>query len=50
MCIFHEGKKVMKIDLMDWSGEKSYAIYENFRVANEKVSFHIILLLSKKKL
>lgn len=33
----------MKIDLMDWVGEKSYAIYDHFRVADEKVSPVIIL-------
>lgn len=41
MCTFHEGEKVMKVDLMDWNGEKSYAIYDNFRVADEKVSLSI---------
>lgn len=49
MCIFHEGEKVMKIDLMDWNGEKSYAMYDNFKVADEKVSLHILLSLSKKQ-
>lgn len=38
MCIFHKGEKIMKIDLIDWDGKKSYAIYDNFRVADEKVS------------
>lgn len=32
----------MKIDLMDWNGEKSYAIYDNIRVADEKVSLYTL--------
>lgn len=31
------GENVMKIELMDWKGERSYAMYDNFRVSDEKV-------------
>lgn len=48
-CMFYEGEKVMKIDLMDWNGEKSYALYDNFRVADEKVSLHLLISLCKNK-
>lgn len=34
----------MKVDLMDWNGKRTYAMYDNFRVADEKVSFHILLM------
>ncbi len=27
----------MKIELMDWKGERSYAMYDNFGVSDEKV-------------
>lgn len=45
--MFHEGEKVMKIDLMDWNGEKSYALYDNFRVAEEKVKllYPVVIIL-----
>lgn len=39
----------MKIDLMDWNGEKSYAMYDNFRMADEKVSINILSSISKNK-
>ncbi|XP_053097393.1 fibrinogen like 1B [Pangasianodon hypophthalmus] len=39
--LLYGGEKVMKIDLMDWNGEKSYAIYDNFRVANEKDKYRL---------
>lgn len=32
------GEHTMKIELMDWKGGKSYAMYDNFRVSDEKVS------------
>lgn len=34
MCL---GESSLKIDLMDWHGERRYAIYENFQLANEQV-------------
>lgn len=27
----------MKIDLMDWDGQRSHAFYENFRITDEAV-------------
>lgn len=30
-------ENMLKIDLMDWHGEKRYAIYENFQIKNEQV-------------
>lgn len=33
----HEGKNLVKIDLMDWDGQKSHAFYENFRITDESV-------------
>lgn len=33
---------LLKIDLMDWTGEKNYALYDNFRISDEKVSFSIL--------
>lgn len=32
------GEHTMKIELMDWKGGRSYAMYDNFRVSDEKVS------------
>lgn len=44
MCSFCcEGKNLVKIDLMDWDGQKSYAFYENFRISGESVSKRKIL-------
>ncbi|XP_054698537.1 fibrinogen-like protein 1 isoform X2 [Grus americana] len=31
------GENSLKIDLMDWHGERRYAVYENFRLANEQL-------------
>lgn len=28
----------LKIDLMDWHGERRYAIYDDFQIRNETVS------------
>ncbi|KAL4608599.1 fibrinogen-like protein 1 [Arapaima gigas] len=33
------GENLMKIDLTDWSRKKTHALYENFRIADEKASF-----------
>ncbi|KFP60297.1 Fibrinogen-like 1, partial [Cariama cristata] len=30
------GESSLKIDLMDWHGERRYAIYENFQLADEQ--------------
>lgn len=32
-----EGKNLVKIDLMDWDGQRNYAFYENFKITNEAV-------------
>ncbi|XP_053502224.1 fibrinogen like 1B isoform X3 [Ictalurus furcatus] len=39
--LLYRGEKVMKIDLMDWNGEKSYAMYDNFKVADEKDKYRL---------
>ncbi|XP_062870844.1 fibrinogen like 1B [Trichomycterus rosablanca] len=39
--LLNGGQKVMKIDLMDWNGETSYAVYDNFRVADEKDKYRL---------
>uniref|UniRef100_W5L7T1 Fibrinogen like 1B n=1 Tax=Astyanax mexicanus TaxID=7994 RepID=W5L7T1_ASTMX len=39
--LLNRGQNVMKIDLMDWNGQKSYAIYDNFRVADEKDKYRL---------
>ncbi|KAI1241900.1 hypothetical protein IHE44_0005404 [Lamprotornis superbus] len=31
----------LKIDLMDWHGERRYAIYENFQLANEQNNYRL---------
>lgn len=38
------GENVMKIELMDWKGQRSYAMYDNFRVSDEKVCFFVSYL------
>lgn len=40
----------MKIELMDWKGERSYAMYDNFRVSDEKVCFFWPLPLTVTRL
>ncbi|KAI4877739.1 hypothetical protein NFI96_016174, partial [Prochilodus magdalenae] len=39
--LLNRGENVMKIDLMDWNGESSYAMYDNFRVADEKEKYRL---------
>ncbi|XP_076876079.1 fibrinogen like 1B isoform X1 [Brachyhypopomus gauderio] len=39
--LLSQGDNVMKIDLMDWKGEKSYAVYDKFRVASEKDKYRL---------
>ncbi|KAF7701279.1 fibrinogen like 1B isoform X1 [Silurus meridionalis] len=39
--LLNRGQKVMKIDLMDWNGEKTYVMYDNFRVADEKDKYRL---------
>ncbi|XP_051539593.1 fibrinogen-like protein 1 [Myxocyprinus asiaticus] len=40
-ALLSDGENVMKINLMDWKGEKSYAMYENFRVSDEKDKYRL---------
>ncbi|XP_021164931.2 fibrinogen like 1B [Fundulus heteroclitus] len=35
------GKNLVKIDLMDWDGKKSYAYYENFRITDEADKYRL---------
>ncbi|XP_029029054.1 fibrinogen like 1B isoform X2 [Betta splendens] len=39
--LLSEGKNLVKIDLMDWDGKKSYAFYENFRITNEADKYRL---------
>ncbi|XP_057677161.1 fibrinogen like 1B [Corythoichthys intestinalis] len=34
-ALLSEGKNLVKIDLMDWEGQRNHAYYENFRITNE---------------
>ncbi|KAJ8391448.1 hypothetical protein AAFF_G00089220 [Aldrovandia affinis] len=36
-----EGQNLMKIDLMDWNGERNYAMYENFRIGDEEDKYRL---------
>ncbi|KAG8007971.1 Fibrinogen-like protein 1 [Nibea albiflora] len=36
-----EGKNLVKIDLMDWDGQKSYAFYDNFKITNEADKYRL---------
>ncbi|XP_061154953.1 fibrinogen like 1B [Syngnathus typhle] len=33
--LLSDGRNLVKIDLMDWAGQRSHAYYENFRISNE---------------
>ncbi|XP_029892483.1 fibrinogen-like protein 1 isoform X1 [Aquila chrysaetos chrysaetos] len=35
------GESSLKIDLMDWQGERRYAVYENFQLANEQDNYRL---------
>ncbi|XP_061074060.1 fibrinogen-like protein 1 [Conger conger] len=39
--LLREGENLMKIDLMDWKGERNYAMYENFRIADEEDKYRL---------
>ncbi|XP_028278147.1 fibrinogen like 1B [Parambassis ranga] len=39
--LLSEGKNLVKIDLMDWDGKRSYAFYENFRITNEADKYRL---------
>uniref|UniRef100_A0A8D0GDZ1 Fibrinogen C-terminal domain-containing protein n=1 Tax=Sphenodon punctatus TaxID=8508 RepID=A0A8D0GDZ1_SPHPU len=35
------GESSLKIDLMDWHGERRYAVYENFQIKDEKDNYRL---------
>ncbi|XP_054482511.1 fibrinogen like 1B [Anoplopoma fimbria] len=39
--LLSEGKNLVKIDLMDWDGQKSYAFYENFKITDEADKYRL---------
>ncbi|XP_078028597.1 fibrinogen like 1B isoform X2 [Epinephelus lanceolatus] len=39
--LLSEGKNLVKIDLMDWDGKRSYAFYENFRITDEADKYRL---------
>ncbi|NXO87720.1 FGL1 protein, partial [Sitta europaea] len=39
--LLSRGENSLKIDLMDWHGERRYAIYENFQLANEQDNYRL---------
>ncbi|MED6235738.1 hypothetical protein ATANTOWER_032495 [Ataeniobius toweri] len=39
--LLSEGKNLVKIDLMDWEGKRSYAFYENFRITDEADKYRL---------
>uniref|UniRef100_A0A3Q3MZI5 Fibrinogen like 1B n=2 Tax=Mastacembelus armatus TaxID=205130 RepID=A0A3Q3MZI5_9TELE len=39
--LLSEGKNLVKIDLMDWDGQRSYAFYENFRITDEADKYRL---------
>ncbi|KAM6985142.1 fibrinogen like 1B [Aplochiton taeniatus] len=39
--LLSEGKNLMKIELMDWGGQKTHAFYENFRISNEEDKYRL---------
>ncbi|XP_045895247.1 fibrinogen like 1B [Micropterus dolomieu] len=39
--LLSEGKNLVKIDLMDWDGQRSYAFYENFRISDEADKYRL---------
>uniref|UniRef100_A0A3B3QG96 Fibrinogen like 1B n=1 Tax=Paramormyrops kingsleyae TaxID=1676925 RepID=A0A3B3QG96_9TELE len=39
--LLKEGENLMRIDLMDWNGQRTYAFYENFRISDEKGKYRL---------
>nr|XP_046267426.1 fibrinogen like 1B isoform X2 [Scatophagus argus] len=39
--LLSDGKNLVKIDLMDWDGQRNYAFYENFRITNEADKYRL---------
>ncbi|XP_045066284.1 fibrinogen like 1B isoform X5 [Coregonus clupeaformis] len=41
LIVHDKGENLVKIDLMDWSGEKTHVYYQNFRITEEKDSYRL---------
>ncbi|KAK1882513.1 Fibrinogen-like protein 1 [Dissostichus eleginoides] len=39
--LLSDGKNLVKIDLMDWDGKRSYAFYNNFRITDEADKYRL---------
>ncbi|KAM3869229.1 fibrinogen like 1B [Diretmus argenteus] len=39
--LLSEGQNLVKIDLMDWSGQRAHAFYENFRISDEEDKYRL---------
>ncbi|TNN79005.1 Fibrinogen-like protein 1 [Liparis tanakae] len=39
--VFQRRKNLVKIDLMDWDGQRSYAFYENFKITDEADKYRL---------
>ncbi|XP_056267566.1 fibrinogen like 1B [Pseudoliparis swirei] len=39
--LLSDGKNLVKIDLMDWGGQRSYAFYENFKITDEADKYRL---------
>ncbi|XP_056254390.1 fibrinogen like 1B [Seriola aureovittata] len=39
--LLSEGNNLVKIDLMDWDGQRSHAFYENFRITDEADKYRL---------
>uniref|UniRef100_A0A672HBU7 Si:ch211-287a12.9 n=1 Tax=Salarias fasciatus TaxID=181472 RepID=A0A672HBU7_SALFA len=39
--LLSEGQNLVKIDLMDWDGQRSHAFYNNFRITNEADKYRL---------
>ncbi|XP_068600751.1 fibrinogen-like protein 1 [Brachionichthys hirsutus] len=39
--LLSEGRNLVKIDLMDWDGQRRHAFYENFRITNEADKYRL---------
>ncbi|CAB1449437.1 unnamed protein product [Pleuronectes platessa] len=39
--LLSEGKNLVKIDLMDWEGQRSHSYYENFRISDEADKYRL---------
>ncbi|XP_071780737.2 fibrinogen like 1B [Centroberyx gerrardi] len=39
--LLSEGENLVKIDLMDWDGQRTHAFYENFRISDEENKYRL---------